>query len=338
MATIDADAHVIETERTWEYMEETGVNFRPLLVSPQNSERQFWLIDGRIFSRGVNVNRKIPAAVREMRDIEGRLTHMDELEIDIQVLYPSLFLRPLTGRPEIEEALCRSYNRWLADICSGAKGRLRWVAVLPLMSMDVALAEARVARDHGACGLFMRGLADNKLLSDPYFYPLYEEAEGLNLPICVHASTGNFDWVELFQRESGFAKFKLPVLTAFHSIVHDEIPARFPKLRFGFIEVRSQWVPYVYRELAKRFEMKGRRLGTEMLRENRLYVACQTDDDLPYVLKYAGEDNIVIGSDYGHADTSSEIEALRKLKKGGEISPYVIDKILCDNPKALYNL
>jgi predicted TIM-barrel fold metal-dependent hydrolase len=74
------------------------------------------------------------------------------------------------------------------------------------------------------------------------------------------------------------------------------------------------------------------------MRENRLYVACQTDDDLPYVLKYSGEDSIVIGSDYGHADTSSEIEALRNLKKKGELKPEVIDKILYDNPKALYNL
>jgi hypothetical protein len=30
------------------------------------------------------------------------------------------------------------------------------------------------------------------------------------------------------------------------------------------------------------------------------------------------EDNIVIGSDYGHADTSAEIEALRKFKGMGE--------------------
>ncbi len=63
-----------------------------------------------------------------------------------------------------------------------------------------------------------------------------------------------------------------------------------------------------------------------------------TDDDLPYILKYSGEDNIVIGSDYGHADTSAEIEALRKLKQKGEIEPRVIDKILYDNAKALYGL
>ena len=111
------------------------------------------------------------------------------------------------------------------------------------MSMDKALAEARSAKDNGACGLFMRGLVDNRRLSDPYFFPLYEEASRLNLPICIHASTGNFDWVELFQGESGFSRFKLPVLSAFHSIVYEGMPDKFPKVRFGFIEVRAQWYP-----------------------------------------------------------------------------------------------
>ena len=56
------------------------------------------------------------------------------------------------------------------------------------------------------------------------------------------------------------------------------------------------------------------------------------------MLKYAGENNIVIGSDYGHNDTSSEIEALRLLKKKGEVEPRIIDKILYDNAKALYGI
>ena len=337
MPTIDADAHVIETERTWEYMEGAQARFRPALVSPEG-RRQFWLIDGKVFSRGGNVNQEIPAPVREMSDLEARLRHMDELEIDIQVLYPSLFLRPLTSRPEIDVALCRSYNRWLADLCSETKGRLRWVALVPLLWIDATLEEARFARERGACALFMRGIMNDKILSDPYFYPLYQEAAKLNLAICVHASTGGFQWVELFERESGFAKFKLPVLTAFHALVHDGIPSLFPKLRFGFIEVRAQWLPYVYHELAKRAEKKAKAIDKDWMRESRLYVACQTDDDLSYVLNYSGEDNIVIGSDYGHADTSSEIEALRNLKKKGGLNPRVIDKILYDNPKALYSL
>ena len=47
---------------------------------------------------------------------------------------------------------------------------------------------------------------------------------------------------------------------------------------------------------------------------SNLFVACQTDDDLPYVLKYAGENCLMIGSDYGHADNASELLALAKLK------------------------
>jgi predicted TIM-barrel fold metal-dependent hydrolase len=336
MATIDADAHVIESEQTWEYSEND--KFRPVLLIPSSGGLQHWLVDGRVFNRGVNVNRELPEAIRDMRDIEGRLRHMDELGIDIQVLYPSLFLRPLTAKPEVEEAICHSYNQWLVDICRKGEGRLRWVAVVPMMNMESAVAEAKFAKANGACAIFSRGLIDDKRLSNPFFFPLYEEAEKLDLPICVHASTGNFDWVQLFEGESGFARFKVPVLSAFHSIVYDGIPQKFPKLRFGFIEVRAQWVPYMVVELARRLTRDKRNNVENIIRDNRLYIACQTDDDLPYVIKYSGEDNIVIGSDYGHADTSSEIEALRNLKRKGEVEPRIIDKILYDNAKALYGL
>jgi len=33
MPTIDADAHVLETERTWDYMEESDRELRPRVVS-----------------------------------------------------------------------------------------------------------------------------------------------------------------------------------------------------------------------------------------------------------------------------------------------------------------
>ena len=131
-------------------------------------------------------------------------------------------------------------------------------------------------------------------------------------------------------------RFKVPVLSAFHALVHDGVPAKFPKLRFGFIEVRAQWVPYVAVEIARRLRRADNRVAQNLIRDNHVYVACQTDDDLPYVLKYSGEDNIVIGSDSGHADTSAEIEALRTLKQKGEVESRVIDKILYDNAKALY--
>ena len=120
MPTIDADAHVIECDQTWSYIE--NEKLRPYLVAPGGGRAQNWLIDGRVFHRGVNFDKHLPLDICEMRDIKGRLRHMDELEIDVQVLYPSLFLRPVTARPEVENAICRSYNRWLIDICAKGEG------------------------------------------------------------------------------------------------------------------------------------------------------------------------------------------------------------------------
>jgi predicted TIM-barrel fold metal-dependent hydrolase len=342
MAIIDSDAHVLENERTWDYMLASERALKPQIVPTPNdpdSGGESWLIDGLYMGKARNVGKDTPKEAREMDDIKARLKHMDELGVDVQVLYPTIFLRPYTRRPELELAVTRSYNRWLADIWKYAPDRLRWTAVLPLLTMEQALAEARFAKDNGACGIFIRGLEGDKRLSDPYFFPLYEGAARLDLPICVHSATGSFAVHDFFLDECGFSKFKLAVVGSFHSLVFKEIPSKFPKTRFGFIEVSSQWVPYAIHDFARRFERRGLRVDKkEVLRKNRIYVACQTDDDLPYILKYAGDDMLVIGTDYGHNDTSSEILALRKLKEDGHVPPHVVNKILDDNARALYAL
>lgn len=339
MKTIDADAHVIENERTWDYMEKTEHEFKPQMVKSTNSgePKDCWLIDGRLVPR-TNVGKDTLQASRELGDIEARLKHMDELGIDMQILYPTVFIFPGARRAEVELALCRSYNRWMASICKKAPDRFRWIMVPPLLSMDKALGELRLAKESGACGIFMRGLEGDKYLSDSYFFPLYEEAGKLAMPVCIHSGNGSFTHYDFFDHDSGFTQFKLAVVGAFHSLIFHGIPDRFPKLRFGIIEVSSQWLPYVIHDLAKRFQRRGEALKQNLLQEHRIYVACQTDDDLPYVLTYAGEDNIVIGSDYGHADTSTELEAIRKLQQQGKLGENVLRKILDDNPRRLYSL
>ena len=339
MRTIDSDAHVIETERTWDYM--SAGQSRPALATEEaadGSKRQFWVLEGRAFGRA-NIGLDTPTASREMADIGARLRHMDELEVDVQILYPSLFLRPLTRRADTEIALCQSYNRWLADIWSHGQGRLRWAAVLPLLTMDEALKELSFARDHGACAVFMRGIELDMSLDDPYFFPLYEAASDADIPIGIHAGNNSFLWEDLFRGESGFSRAKLSVVSAFHSLVFSAIPFRFPRLRIGFIEVSSQWVPHAVHDLARRAQRRGKPFDQySVLRENRLYVACQTDDDLDYVLRYAGEDNLLIGTDYGHNDTATEIEALRNFKRDSGVSAAAIQKILDDNAVAFYGL
>jgi predicted TIM-barrel fold metal-dependent hydrolase len=160
----------------------------------------------------------------------------------------------------------------------------------------------------------------------------------MNLPICVHSANGSIASHDFFLDEPGFCKFKLAVVGAFHSLVNDGIPERFPHLRIGIIEVSAQWIPYAIHDLARRHARRGKQLSKNVLKDKRVWVTCQTDDDLEYILGYAGEDTLVIGTDYGHSDNASEIEALRKLRREGNLTPQVINKILDHNPRALYAL
>jgi predicted TIM-barrel fold metal-dependent hydrolase len=350
MPTIDADCHVIESDHTWDYLDKADEQFRPKPhVSKEDPDIPYWVIDGeprrRPFGTVASGSTqeqlsgfgKTTLATRTLDDITSRLAHMDELGVDVQVLYPTIYLTQISSRPDEELALAKSYNRWLADISSHAKGRLGWVAVPPLMSMDEVPGQLRFAKEHGACGVFMRGFEGDRILVDPYFHPLYEAAAELDMPICVHAGCGNPAFAELTKGEA-FPRNKFPVLSAFHSFISHGMPQRFPTLRFAFVEVSAGWLPYMITDLTRRIERQGGQLSEDPLADHNMYVACQTNDDLPLITSYVGEDNLLIGSDYGHSDTSSELEALRELKQRGAVDARVIDKILDANPTRAYGL
>jgi len=346
MGAIDSDAHVIETMATFDYIDPEYRHLRPRIVRQVEGEharsneggvqKEYWILDGRLQPKEHNIGSNTSEESREMRNIRARLKHMDELDIDIQVLYPTVFLRAWTQDPTVETAICRSYNRWLADIYSQAEGRLRWVLMPPLRSMDETRKEIAFGKDHGACGIFVRGLEAEMRLTNPYFIRLYEMAQDFDLPICFHSGNNSFAVRDIYATEGGFGRSKLPVIAAFHNLIMDGIPAKFPKLRWSFIEVSAQWLPYAFNDMALRLQRRKQELPRDPLKANNMYVACQCTDDLEYVLKDGGSHNLVIGTDYGHADTSSQIEALRLLKANGKLAPAVIDRILDDNARALY--
>jgi uncharacterized protein len=356
MTVIDADTHVDETEATWEFLNESELRFKPVTVVQQEllAEGQvpgydrFWLVDGHLRVRRIRDDKRTGTTqgARELTDIPARLRHMDQLGVDVHVIYPTFFLSRVTDRPEVEVALCRSYNRWLGERCAESGGRLQWVAVLPTLSIEASVEEIRVAKERGACGVMKKGVeSGGRSAGDPYFYPLYAAASSNDIAVCIHSGSGEMEQNDLRRDHASMWSRGLPVIDAFTSMVVKGVPDRFPDLRVGFIEAGSSWIPYALDELWARkvrqawhvsFELKG-----DLLRQCRFFVACQTQEDLPYLLGHGVEDSLVIGTDYSHADGSAEIEALSLIReKGekGEISPVASRKILDDNPRTLYGL
>jgi predicted TIM-barrel fold metal-dependent hydrolase len=78
-----------------------------------------------------------------------------------------------------------------------------------------------------------------------------------------------------------------------------------------------------------------------VFKANRVYITCQVDEDLPYIISCVGEDNLMVGSDYTHRDPSMELEFRKILQERadrGEIPRSAVQKILYDNPKTFYGL
>ena len=345
MTRIDVDAHVDETDLTWEYLTGSEVAHKPVSVDPgvptvpgDRRPHRIWMIDGhtRLRRWRDDVRTGTVRATRELSDVPARLAQMDELNVDIQVLYPTLFLGGFTARAEVDVALTGAYNRWMAEATQSSGGRLRWAALPSLLDIENAVSELRWAKENGACGVMKKGVECGRNASDPYFFPLYEEASRLDMPICIHTGTGNPPTA------SADIGGRLNAIAAFTDLAMSDVPDRFPELRTGWIETGASWVPFLMADLiakAQKLTFHPFDEREDLLRRCRFYVACDTTDDIPYILTYGAEDSLMIGTDYTHADQSAELHALDVIEQKsatGEISPEAARKILTDNPRRFY--
>ena len=280
---------MVETERTWDFIPPSDAHLRPVIVArtdASGNDVRHWEIDGKLrgtvrqpvgrreewdpariapdmaaSARNAGRGMETPDASKHMEDVGARLRHMDQLGIDYQMLYPTIFLRRLTDRDETRVAIARGYNRWLADIWTQSEGRLRWAAVLPLSVMEESLAELRWAAAHGANGVFMRGVEEEGVLHDPYFFPLYEEMSRLDVAVTVHIGNGSPEMERLLNHGAGgspFSSMRIFSVAACHSWILAGIPQEFPRLRIAFVEAAAQWLPYVVSDLGRRFPRPAR--------------------------------------------------------------------------------
>jgi predicted TIM-barrel fold metal-dependent hydrolase len=206
---IDADAHVVECARTWDFMDKSEQQHRPVPLETREEagvRQQFWVIDGKVrgfrfpaFSdeelakRQQQVGRKFADQQEscELGNVNLRLEYMDKTGVDVQVLHNTMFIESCAERPAVDVALCKSWNRWLGDIWRQSGNRLRWSCMPPLLSMPDALDQIRWSKENGAVAVCLRPVEGNRLLADPYFYPVYDQAQQLDMAIAIHIANGN---------------------------------------------------------------------------------------------------------------------------------------------------
>src|SRR4029450_2179211 len=183
---IDADGHVLEPFTLWDdYMDPQYRERAPKLVKDENGKERLLLEDKILGSRagfggigGVGARQGVVAAdamdYKDGRkggfDPHARIPDMDLDGIDAAFLYPSLGLfAGAVSDPAFAAAMCRAYNRRLADYCKPYPDRLFGIAMLPMQSIEAAIQEMRFARKElGFRGGFLRPNPYNdRQLQDP---------------------------------------------------------------------------------------------------------------------------------------------------------------------------
>ena len=107
------------------------------------------------------------------------------LEAAVVSVAPPLFYYDLGVDPAL--AMARAVNDGLAEFCSGERGRLRWLASVPLQDPAAAASELERAAGEGCVGVeIATGLADGRRLDAPEFEPFWTQAERLGLPVTLH--------------------------------------------------------------------------------------------------------------------------------------------------------
>ena len=104
---LDVDAYIDETEATWEYVDESESRFKPISLDPgmptlnhDARPHKLWLTDrpgpggnaiGQVGIRRWRDDKRTGTTqvTRELIDVDARVRHMDELRIDVQVIYPT---------------------------------------------------------------------------------------------------------------------------------------------------------------------------------------------------------------------------------------------------------
>lgn len=132
---------------------------------------------------------------------ELRLAEMDEAGVDMQVLSQAApSLQRLDGETAVR--IAKGANDRLADIVAANPTRFAAFAALPTADPTGAADELeRAVTQLGFKGAMVHGLTNGQFLDEKEFWPIFERAQALDVPIYLHPSAPDNTVVDRYYKE-----------------------------------------------------------------------------------------------------------------------------------------
>ncbi|MGE0624041.1 MAG: amidohydrolase family protein [Pseudomonadales bacterium] len=251
-------------------------------------------------------------------------------------------------------AAARAHNRMNADFCSVDR-RLLATAYVPLVDFAAAPVIAREAIELGCKGLIIPSACPkDRSPSHLGFDPLWAVAQEAGVPILFHV--GGEEKMRPSYFENGLPKVKdfhggdenftslsfmtipLSVWQTLAALIYDGVLDRFPRLKFGAIELGASWLPSWMRFLDSGFE--AFRKGEERLKKlsdrpsgiakRQLRVTPYSHEPSGWIIDNSSEDMLLFSSDFPHVEGGRN--PIKRFEENlGEVSDVARQKFYRDN-------
>ena len=337
MGNIDLDSHILENDETWTHLDPDERHFTPRTVMFPDSTlpglSQLWLL-GNTWARRMpkdgdmrGIGNVWAEGLLDGTNLAGRIETLDACSESTSrsSIRRSGLVSTWTTPSRRRLWLVATTGGWESALvnpsaCGGPSG--------PRCAFSTGRATRwSSGKAHGAAGIFLRGVEHGYQLCDPYFFPLYETAQDLELVVFVHlgiaAQHTDAKIGSVAPYPSSVMSHWMALMSGFYSVLDPSysnmgkgLADRFPRLRWCFVEGGAAWVPLVLDIMARRVATEGgremldvQRMAPDELSQRNVFVTVGTGEDLPYLVSVLGDDILCAATDYGHNDHAANLGA-----------------------------
>jgi uncharacterized protein len=251
--------------------------------------------------------------------------------------------------PDVAAVIARAYNEWLREVWLAGDERYRAALVVAAQDPNEAAKEIRRMGEYKRFVSVLVPLT-NRLMGERHYYPIYEAAAELDLPITIHPNSGD----GIFRTAPSMAGAPPTYYVEWHtglsqvfqanliSLVCHGVFERFPQMKVVVTEGGFAWLPDVLWRLDK--NVKGlrdevpwiKRLPSEYVFEHvrfttQPFVEPRRREHLHAICDIIRADKtLMFSSDYPHWDFDDPTRALTWLPEA------IRDRVRVDNAVDVY--
>ena len=237
-------------------------------------------------------------------DPAARIKALDEMSIDLQAISPSPILLFYWEEPAVAAHFSRKQNEAIQEVVKKHPDRFVGFGSVPLQSVAESIAIAQEAKAMGLKGLEIGNAVGDKPLDDPMFEPFFDAAEKLDMLLFVHPLEGGLDADDPLSPILGnVLQFTFRTTMMVERMILKGMFEKYPNLRLclshggGLLAFNIWRLDHSYSlrpELRKQVTQKP----SEYLKKMYFDSIVHSVAALQYLVRVAGADRVVIGTDY----------------------------------------